>query len=125
MRRFSYARAWLLVAAVAIAIFVSAIVPTGDSVARPGPAGLLSLDLWLHAGAYLLLELAVLSAVAADSDPPLTLAQTPVVTVAYGVFLEVLQSGLPHRAASVVDVVANSVGVALALALWLCWDRLG
>jgi VanZ family protein len=109
----------LVVAGVAAVLLVSAVVPTGDSVARPGPAGLLTLDLWLHAGGYFLLELAVLAAVRVDPDPPLSPPQTAVFTVVYGGSLEVLQSGLPYRTASVADGVANAVGVAVAFSTWL------
>jgi len=111
-----------LVAIPAIAIFVAAIVPTGDSVARSGPLGLLTLDLWLHASAYLLLELAVLAAVA-DDEFPAVAALPSLAVVCYGITLEGVQGLLAYRSASLVDIVANIVGALLALVLWALRTR--
>ena len=111
-----------LVAIVAVAIFVAAIVPTGEGVARPGPLGLLTLDLWLHAGAYFVLELAVLAALAGD-DSPDGLALPSLAVVCYGLTLEGVQALLAYRSASLVDGAANATGVLLALVCWALLTR--
>lgn len=111
-----------LVALVAIAIFVAAVVPTGDGVARSGPFGLLTLDLWLHASAYFVLELAVLTAVTEDDRlTAITLASLAV--VGYGLALEGVQAFLAYRSASLLDGAANATGVLLALACWTLFVR--
>ena len=116
-----------LVAAVALVILASALVPTGDAVARTGPFGL-GLDLWLHALAYVGLETAVLVAIVGDwesSQPTRVLsapATLPVVT-AYGLFIEGLQLLVPYRHASVVDATANALGATVAFACWLAYAR--
>ena len=111
-----------LVALVALAIFVAAVVPTGDTVARPGPLELLTLDLWLHASAYLVLELAVLAALAGASRPS-GVSLPSLAVVCYGLALEGVQGFLAYRSASLVDAAANTVGVLLAFVLWTSLAR--
>ena len=122
-----------LVAVVALGIVVSALVPTGDAVARTGPFGL-GLDLWLHALAYAVLEATVLAAFVDSADvagegspvePSITrnLTTLPVVT-AYGALIEGVQFLVPYRHASVPDALANAFGAGAILAGWLLYVRL-
>ncbi|QSG05539.1 VanZ family protein [Halapricum desulfuricans] len=113
-----------IVAAVALAILASALVPAGDAVARTGPFGL-GLDLWLHALAYVVLETAVLAAIVGDAESPLSGGAASVLVVtAYGLFVEGLQLLVPYRHASAADAVANGLGATVALACWLAYVRM-
>jgi VanZ family protein len=108
---------WALVAAVAGAILVASLVPAGSGIGRLGPLGLLRRDLWLHGGAYLVLQLALSYAVLGErGTPAIPLAATPVLTLAYGLFVEGLQALVAYRSFSTADLVANTVGVLLAVA---------
>ena len=117
-----------LVAVVALAILGSAIVPTGDAVARTGPFGL-GLDLWLHALAYAVLEATVLAAIVGSREPSLPTgalsipATLPTVT-AYGLVIEGGQLLVPYRHASVADALANAVGAGVVLVGWFLYVRL-
>jgi len=117
-----------LVAVVALAILVSAIILTGDAVARTGPFGL-GLDLWLHALAYAVLEATVLMAIVGSWEPSLPTgslsipATLPAVT-AYGILIEGVQSLVQYRHASVADALANAVGAAIVLVGWALYARL-
>lgn len=117
-----------LVVVVALTILVSALVPTGEAVARTGPFGL-GLDLWLHALAYAVLEAALLAALVGSTDEMSsvgslsTLSTLPVVT-AYGVLIEGIQSLVPYRHASVADAFANAVGAGVVLVGWVLYLRL-
>lgn len=114
---------WLVVGAVAAALLVAAVVPTGDAVARTGPFGI-RLDLWLHAIGYAALQVTALTAVAGDPDQPLSSRATPLAVVGYGILLEGIQLLVPYRTGSLADAVANAVGVVLALACWRLVARL-
>lgn len=111
---------WLLVGAVAAALLVAAVLPTSDTVARTGPFGI-RLDLWLHAIGYAALQVTALAAIAGDSDPPLSIRETPVAVVGYGLLLEGVQLLVPYRTGSLADALANAVGVVFAL---ICWHLL-
>lgn len=111
---------WLVVAGIAGTILVAAVVRPGQGIGRLGPFGLFTRDLWLHAGAYLVLELAVIYAVVGGrGPPPIPVVLTPVFVVAYGCLLEGVQLLLAYRSFSVPDIAANTVGVLLALGVYL------
>jgi VanZ family protein len=77
-------------------------------------AGLLTPGLWdkaQHAVAF-----AVLAGLALLAYPGRSRALLLGLLMAYGVGIELLQSGLPYRDASLADVLANAVGVAV---VWL------
>lgn len=114
---------WLGVAAVAAALLVAAVVPTGDAVGQSGPFSI-PFDLWLHAIGYATLQVTVLAAVAGDADPPLPTRITPLAVVGYGLLLEGVQLLVPYRTGSLADALANAVGVVLALACWRLVVRL-
>lgn len=112
-----------LVGAVAAVLFVAAIVPTGGTVDRAGPLGLVGMDLWLHALGYCLLQWVVLVAAESDSLWRVPTAATPLVVVGYGVLLELVQFGLAYRHASPHDALANALGALVALAGWTLLAR--
>ena len=110
-----------IVLAVAGALFVSAVVPTGDAVARHGPLGVLTLDLWLHAVGYGLLAGVSLWATEQRGWRPVW--TRALLVTAYGVVLEGVQAFLPYRHYSGVDVLANVTGVVVAVCCYLAFER--
>lgn len=116
---------WLLVVAVAVVLAIAAVVPTGTAVAETGPFGVFTRDLWLHGGAYFLLQLTVIYALVGGAGRPSTpVAVTPVFTVAYGLFVESLQLAVPYRSFSTADLLANAVGVLVAAGCYVLAGRL-
>ncbi|QSG15915.1 VanZ family protein [Halapricum desulfuricans] len=118
----------VVVAVVALVILVSAVVPTGDAVARAGPFGL-GLDLWLHALAYAVLEAAVLAAIVGSRElslptSALSIPVTAPVVTAYGLLIEGVQLLVPYRHASVADAIANAIGAGIVLVGWALYVRL-
>jgi VanZ family protein len=112
---------WTVVSALALGILVASLVP-GAGLAARGPLGVVGLDMWLHALAYLGLSAAVTWA---DGRPLVGVAAA----VAYGIVVELLQVGVPYRSGSALDAVANLagalVGAALVVALAAVASRLG
>lgn len=53
------------------------------------------------------------------------MAAVAVALVAFGGFIEIVQAFIPGRAGEWADVVADSVGIAIGLALATVWRRLG
>ena len=110
---------WLLVVTIAATILVAAVVRPGQGVGQTGPFGLFTLDLWLHAAAYLVLELAALYAVVGGRGPPVVAPVATVVFVfAYGLVVETIQLGITYRSFSTADLLANTVGALAALGLY-------
>lgn len=122
MRGLSGVHRWLLVGAVAAALLVTAVVRPGEGVAKPGPMGQFTRDLWLHAGAYLVLELALLYAVlGSEGALAFPVAATPPLAFGYGLVIEGVQLLVPYRAFSVADLAANGVGIVIALGCYALW----
>jgi VanZ family protein len=111
---------WVLVAVVALVILLAAVVRPGSGVGRPGPFGLLRRDLWLHALAYLALELAVVGALTTRGRVRRTLLLGSCCAVfAYGFGIELLQLAVPYRSFSTADLAANGAGILAAAVVWL------
>lgn len=109
-------RRWLLVGIIALVLLVTAVVRPGEAVAQPGPFGWVTRDLWLHAGAYLVLELAVLYAVlGSEGRVAVPVLATPGLVFGYGLLVEGVQLLVPYRAFSGADLLANAVGVLVAV----------
>lgn len=108
---------WGLVVVIAAGIAVASVVrPTGVRAAL-GPLGLVGVSAWLHAVGYLLLAMALGYALL-DSPLDRVLATVFAAAVGYGLLLELVQSQLAYRTASLFDVVANGLGATLAAAVW-------
>ena len=110
---------YLLVAGVAILIVVYSIVPLPGWVTQSGPLGLLPVRRYLHLIAYAGFAL-VLGYALADNPRPdwQVLAIVFTIAVVLGLALEGLQATLPHRHASMQDVLMNAAGAALAVGIW-------
>lgn len=113
-----------LLGVLVLAMFVAAVVPTGGTIDRLGPLGLVGLDHWLHVLGYFLLEVVVLAVLSSEPELGVPIALTPVLVVGYGVVLEVVQAGIAYRQASGGDVVADAAGALLALGCWVAVDRM-
>ena len=123
--RFGLVGAWGL-----FVLYASVSDPSGAPLARTGPFGVVGLDKWLHALAYGVL--AVLLAYALVPRWRGTwrgLLATLVLAAAYGIAIETLQYGLPHRSFDPSDLAANVFGalvVVVVVALGTrTLDRLG
>lgn len=90
--------------------------PGGAGPLPMGPFGVLYLDKWLHALGYAALAGALgYAALSADAR---TLAGVLLLTVGFGVLMEVFQAPLPERAFSYADMAADAVGALAGLAAW-------
>ena len=99
------------------ALFVASVVdPPADGLSATGPLGVVPADKWLHALGYA--TLASLLAYASLAQTRRTLLLVTVVTVGYGVGIEVVQATLPVRSFDVADVAANAVGAVVAVLWW-------
>ncbi len=110
---------YLALVSVAIVIVTFSIVPLPRWVTSFGPLGLLPIRQYLHLIAYAGFTI-VLGYAVADIDRPdwQILGGVFVVTVAFGGAMEALQLTLPHRTASVRDLVMNAAGAAVAVGVW-------
>ncbi|MFW5903804.1 MAG: VanZ family protein [Halolamina sp.] len=114
--RFGLVAAWALVL-----LYASVSDPSGTSLARSGPLGLVGLDKWLHAGGYA--TFAVLLAYALlprYRDTRRGLIAALLLTGGYGLAMELLQAPLAYRSFDPLDATANVLGalaVVLAVAL--------
>jgi VanZ family protein len=108
---------WALVFAVAVAVLLASVVDTGGA-ASWGPFGLVRSDKYVHALGYAGLAVAVAYAMAHRGSDLAVVAVAFSVAVAYGLGIELLQSGLAHRSASLADAAANATGAALAVGVW-------
>lgn len=110
---------WLAVVVVAVTVLVAAVVRPGQGVGQTGPLGLLTFDLWLHAGAYLLLELLVVYAlVGGGSRPTVPVSLTATFVFAYSCLVEGVQLYIDYRTFSEMDLLANAVGIGAGLCLY-------
>jgi len=107
---------WLAVGFVAGALFVLMVIPTETA---PTPAiqpPFVALDKWLHLIDYAVLAFILIGALRASSKPVLVRAWGG--ASAYGIALELLQSGIPYRAFSFGDIAANVLGAGIGVGLW-------
>ncbi len=107
---------WLAVGFVAGALFVLMVIPTETA---PTPAiqpPLMGFDKWLHLIDYAVLAFVLAGALRASSQSVIGRAWGG--TSAYGLALELLQSGIPYRAFSLGDIAANLLGAGLGVGLW-------
>jgi len=98
-------RRWRPAVAVAVALFVAAVVPAAPG----GGGGPVGVDKLFHAVGYATLAGAL--AVALERRPRSVAAVGAIVgAVACGIGIELVQAGVPYRAFSPVDVAANGIG---------------
>jgi VanZ family protein len=115
---------WLAVAVVAGGIFYASLLAAPTSGLAPlGPLGLIGVDKWLHALAYVGLAGTLAVALVPGRRTRRVAVLALVFTVGYGVAIEFAQAPLPERAFSVADMVANAIGAMLgaAVASGLLW----
>jgi hypothetical protein len=112
--------------AVAVVVLATSLAPAGPGGAGGlldgvGPFGLLALDKWAHAGAYLAVACSF-----AYARLPATRREDAVVwaaAVAFGAGVELLQAPLATRALDPLDALANATGATLALLAWVAVRR--
>lgn len=77
-------------------------------------------DKILHASAYTLFGLLLLRGWTREEAPTLPqFVWCAVIATAFGFYIEILQSFTSERTFDLTDVLANSVGIAVGLGLWL------
>jgi VanZ family protein len=115
---------WSVVVAVMGFIFYSSVVePPSGALPPMGPFGVVGLDKWLHVAAYAGLATTVAYALAAHDVAAWLVAVLAFgVALAYGLGIELVQSSLPHRDFSLLDLLANALGSAV-VAVWLAGRR--
>lgn len=112
-------RRWLVVLVVAATLFVAAIVEPSPGISRTGPFGLLAQATWLHVFGYSLLSLTLVYALLDVPDrAALSPAVVPVIVIAYGTLLELVQLLIPYRSFAVGDILADAVGAVVVVAVW-------
>jgi len=110
---------WLVVLVVAVTLFLAAVVEPSPGIARYGPFGLLTLATWLHVFGYAFLGLTLVYALLDARDgPTLSPLVVPVIVVAYGALLELVQLLIPYRSFAVGDIVADAAGAVVVVAVW-------
>ena len=114
---------WLAVAAVAGVLFYGSVLDSpGAGLPSLGPFGLFGLDKWLHALGYAALAGALAVALAAHDRFRTRLvrivALAVLLTVGYGVGIEIVQATIPERSFSVGDIVADVVGAGVGAVGW-------
>ncbi|WEL22443.1 VanZ family protein [Halorhabdus sp. BNX81] len=110
---------WLIVIVVAAILFVAAVVEPSSDIARSGPFGLLTQATWLHVFGYAFFSLTLVYALLDTPDEPtLHPAVVPIIVVAYGILLELVQMLIPYRSFGVGDILADAVGAVVVVAVW-------
>ncbi|MFC4408028.1 VanZ family protein [Haloarchaeobius iranensis] len=119
MTRLDRRRAWRWGPAVgwaAVVVVGSLVDPPGTATATTGPFGVLPADKWQHGLAYTLLGGLVARAFGRTALRAALAAVAVVVAVGFGV--ELLQSVVPWRTASLLDGAANAVGALVGVGGW-------
>ncbi|WP_136688201.1 VanZ family protein [Halorhabdus amylolytica] len=110
---------WLVVLVVAAILFLAAVVEPSTGIARYGPFGLLTRATWLHVFGYAALSLTLVYALLdVPGGSTLHPAVVPVIVVAYGTLLELVQLLIPYRSFAVGDILADAVGAVVVVAVW-------
>ena len=114
---------WLRVSAVltvaAVILYYSVVPAPGSGSFRTGPLGLVPFSDWLHLLAYTGLALTLAYAFQDSLRPDWqVLLAVFLLTVGYGVGIELLQAGLPDRTFAITDMLVNAVGAVIAVAGW-------
>ncbi|CCQ34177.1 VanZ family protein [Halorhabdus tiamatea SARL4B] len=110
---------WLVGLVVAAILFVAAVVEPSPGIARYGPFGIFTRAIWLHAFGYAFLSLTLLYALLDTPDgPTVSPLVVPVIVVAYGTLLELVQLLIPYRTFAVGDILADAVGAVAVVAVW-------
>ena len=116
---------WLAVAVVAGGIFYASLLVAPTSGLAPlGPLGLVGMDKWLHALAYVGLAGTLAVALAPDREAGRVALLALALAVGYGVGIEFAQAPLAERVFSVADMAANATGASLGVAGWRVGERL-
>lgn len=106
-----------------VVVGASVINPPSGSLAPTGPLGLVGVDKWIHGVTYATFVALLCYALWTATSRPLPVAV--VVAIVYGAGVEIVQSFVPLRAFSLLDVLANAIGAVLSgLVLWsVLWLR--
>ncbi|AWB26475.1 VanZ family protein [Halococcoides cellulosivorans] len=109
-------RSWGLVAVIGTAILAASLIDPGIAgPAGEGPLGGLAVTTWLHVLGYTALTAALLGAV---GDRRFGIVVAPVVAIAVGAGIELLQWPLAWRTASVADATVNAIAAITMTAVW-------
>lgn len=108
----------------ALAVLVASMMHApADPLTDFGPLDMFRVDKWIHFGSYALL--AFLGAYVALTRSAMTLLLIATVTTVFGAGVEVLQSTIAWRTMESGDLIANTLGALLAVAVWwLAWTVL-
>ena len=114
---------WLRFGAVvtvaAVILYYSVVPAPGSSTLRAGPFGVIAYSDWLHMFAYGGLALSLAYAFQHSTRPEWqVLLAVGLITVGYGVTIELLQSGLAERTFALADMLVNAIGAVIAVAAW-------
>jgi len=104
----------------AAAVLVASVVDPPSTGPTPALGGV-GLDKMLHAGAYGVLAVLLVASRRARSRGELSVLT--LASAGFGAFVEVVQLSFPARTFSGADALANLVGAAVAVALWLMVRR--
>ncbi|WP_135666229.1 VanZ family protein [Halorhabdus rudnickae] len=118
-RQIDRPRRWLVVLVVAVILFAGAVVAPSTGITRMGPFGLFAWASWLHVFGYAFLSLTLVYALLVSPDgPALSAAIVPIIVVAYGTSLELLQLLIPYRSFAVGDIFADGLGTVVVVGVW-------
>lgn len=113
---------WAGVLVIASVIFYFSVITVPPGVPEPGPL----FDKKLHFAAYGAFTLALAYATASSTlDTRIRILVVIGCALAYGIGIELLQGLVPYRYYSPADLLANTLGVALASSWFLVEPRLG
>jgi VanZ family protein len=105
----------------ALVLGASVVDPPVSGPTPAGPFGVVGLDKVVHAGAYGVL--AVLLATVRPARSRLELAALTLASAGFGAAVEVVQLSFPARSFSGADALANLLGAAVAIAVWVLARR--
>lgn len=113
-----------VVAVGAVILYYSVVPAPGSGAFRTGPLGLFPFSDWLHLLAYGGFAVTLAYAFQHSTRPAWqVLLAVFLITVGYGVSIELLQAGLPNRSFAVADMLVNALAAALAVAGWRALTR--
>ena len=101
----------------AMAVVLASMMHAPASVfAGTGPFDLVSVDKWIHFGSYAMVGMLI--AYATSARTLAVFVAIAVVTICLGIGVELIQSTIPWRTMEAVDVVANTTGTVVGIAMW-------
>ena len=113
-----------LVVAVAAVILVGSVLrPDPAAVPTMGPFGVVGADKWTHALAYAGLAATLLYASVSSDHGSSRVTLAVVLTIGFGIGVELVQWPIPYRTASTADALADAVGAGVLVFAWWSLGR--